>query len=67
MTKKEKQASDEFIKLLEEKNNKPFSQHFINFAIKGEEVDFDAFETQDQIDTYKKELENFLEKTKHLI
>lgn len=38
------------------------SEHFINFVIKGEEMDFNVFKTREEFDLYKKELEEFLKK-----
>ncbi|PKR82396.1 hypothetical protein [Heyndrickxia camelliae] len=41
-------------------NTKPLSDHFINFAIKGKELDFDAFKTMEEFNQYKEELEDYL-------
>jgi hypothetical protein len=36
------------------------SEHFINFVIKGRELDFEVFETREEFDQYKEELEDYL-------
>ncbi|MFP5111814.1 hypothetical protein ACSU64_05480 [Bacillaceae bacterium C204] len=35
------------------------SEHFINFVIKGKEFDIDAFNTREEFDQYKEELEDY--------
>ena len=41
--------------------DKRYSKQFKRFAIEGEEFDFDAFETHEEFEAYKKELEEFIE------
>ena len=62
--KKGREVSEEIIKMLDIENGKPFSKHFINFYIKGNGFDFDAFETQEEFEDFKRELDEFMEKNK---
>lgn len=48
-----------------ESNEKQMSEHFINFVIKGEKFDFNAFKTQEEFTRYQEELEAFLKENNH--
>ncbi|MFJ7940925.1 hypothetical protein ACIQYG_20860 [Peribacillus sp. NPDC096622] len=50
--------------LYAESNEKQMSEHFINFVIKGEKFDFNAFKTQEEFTRYQVELEEFLKERK---
>ena len=55
----EDEITEQIIKLFEDENGKPFSEHFINFQIKRHKFDLNAFKTQKEFDDYVKELEDF--------
>ncbi|MFJ7680356.1 hypothetical protein ACIQXQ_20215 [Peribacillus sp. NPDC097198] len=44
---------------MDKKNEKQLSEHFINFVIKKKKFDFNAFKTQEEVDAYQIELEEF--------
>ena len=60
--KREDEITEQIIKLFKDENDKPFSEHFINFQIKRQKFDFNAFKTQKEFDDYVKELEDFTRK-----
>jgi hypothetical protein len=44
-------------------DQKQYSEHFINFVIKGKEFDFDAFKTQEEFDKYEEELIQYIKES----
>lgn len=40
--------------------NKRYSEHFINFILKGKKFDFDDFKSQEELEEYQKEVEEYL-------
>jgi hypothetical protein len=44
---------------LDSEKYKKYSEHFINFIIKGKTFDINAFKTRDEFDKFKKELDQY--------
>lgn len=67
MVKKKERTPEEIdflVKCFNEDYDTQLGEHFINFYIKGEKFDFNAFRSKEEWDKYNEEVEFFMKKDK---
>lgn len=59
MEEKRELTTEEIVAFFNAEHGRRFGEHFINFVIKREKFDFNAFGSQDEFDQYLKDMEIF--------